>query len=504
MGPKDKIRVTILVMDRHFLYLPVYLAQFDHPESGKLPFFGKVPPQYSVEVTLPQRTSDRTDAAVFDALMDARLGSSDIMFAVCDPTVLLGRQDKNALMAASLISSSAFWAVNHNAQNVRLVSDLSSFDRIICYGEKTTSNLIARRIVKRDTNKLIVVNSTDEIERLENLGEGTLAISPELLKIANLIHGPHRPGEKRAEIVLELCTTKEFSNVLTTALFTRAEVVETHPELVSGVLAALQSALLAIHAGHPMVAECARHSYTDTFCLDEALAIAIRGNVFPETIQVRRDRWQRACEFYYISHAMAAGQDKSKLTKFEELKAEEIYQQAVLDPRLKRLVAKAITSGFLVALDDENRASADRATRLSRQVVVWALLLVAGFGGGVVFSAPVAASSQIAMGASWAMMLLAGWWTGNLVGYRKPSLGYAVHWVSFVLSWWALHEIFIRRILPNAYFLVGVELGDVGAGALLALGLAIGTAVGVYIRSESSKEAKKAKKAKKATRADEL
>lgn len=491
MTAKSTIDVKILVMDRHFLYLPLYLAQFDHPESGKLPFFGKVPPQYAVEVTRPPREKDRTDRAVFDELMDARLASSNIMFAACDPTVLLARQEKNALMAASLITSSAFWAVNHDARDVRLVSDLSSFNRILCYKEGTTSNLIARRIAKRDTSKLTVVDGTDEIRRLIGFGEGTLAISPEVLKIANLVHGPLPPGEKRAEIVLELCTSKEFSNVLTTALFTRAEVVEKHPELVSGVLAALQIALLAIHAGHPIVKESARHNFADAFCLDEALAIASGGNVFPETIQVRRDRWQRACEFYYISQAIVDGREKVALTKAEQLNAEELYGQAVLGPGLRTLVAQAITRGFLGALDGGNAVSADDAGRWSRRAILWAFgLLAVGFGGGQAFAA-VALGAKIAIGVSWAAMLFAGWWSGELAGYRQPSPGYAAHWVSFVLLWWALHELVIPTSM-GAHFLGGVAPSEALAGGILTLAAAWAVTAGFTVRSQVKNEAKKA------------
>lgn len=490
MTAKAAIDVKILVMDRHFLYLPLYVAQFDHPKSRKLPFFGMIPPKYSVEVTRPQRETDRSDKAVFDQLMDARLSSSNIMFAACDPTVLLARPEKNALMAASLITSSAFWAVNHDVRNVRLVSDLSSFDRILCYREGTTSNLIARRIAKRDTNKLTVVDSTDEIQRLEGLGEGTLAISPEVLKIANLIHGPLRPGEKRAEIVLELSTSKEFSNVLTTALFTRAEVVEKHPELVSGVLSALQTALVAINAGHPMVKESARHNFVDAFYLDEALEIARRGNVFPETIQIRHDRWQRACEFYFISQALADGREKSALTKREQLTAEELYGQAVRDRGLQSLVVEAITRGFRGALDGQNATSADGPGRWPRQAILWALgLLMVGFVAGHSFS-DAAPGAGITIGLSWAMMLFAGWWSGELARYRKSSGLYPAHLFSFALLWWALHEL----VIPSrwdAHFLSGVVLDGAVAGGILTLTGTWVVGVGLFVRSQWSNNAKK-------------
>lgn len=492
MTSEAAIRAKILVMDRHFLYLPLYLAQFDDPVIGKRPWFNKVPPQYSLEVTLPQRDSDHNDSAVFGQLMEARLSSSDVMFAACDPTVLFGRQDGNAMMAASLVASSAFWAVNHDADNVRLVSDLSSFDKILCYEPGTTSNLIARRIAKRDTNKLHIVRSTDEIPQLEKLGEGTLALSPEVLKIANLVYGPLRPGEKRAKIVLELSTSKEFSNVLTTVLFTRVEVLEKHPELVCGVLAALQSALLAIHAGHPMVKAAATNSYRDAFHLDEALAIASSGNVFPETIHVRHDRWQRASEFYYISQAMAEGRDKSTLTKAEQRKTEEIYEKAVLDRVLRGLVAEAITRGFREALDSGDALSAAAWTSRRR---LWAALglLVAGFVAGIVFVSTTAPlGNKIAIGVSWTLAMLAGWWLGELAGYRKWSLGYAAHWVSFVLSWWALHELAVARAMPDAHFLPGIKLGDGLATGILTLAGGWAIAFGLFVHKQVSGRAKKA------------
>ena len=491
MASEDIINVKILMMGRHFLYLPVYLAQFASPEFKKLPFFGKVPSKYSVRATLPMRERDKSDAAVFKALMDAQLGASDIMFAVCDPTVLLENPDKNARMAASLISSSAFWAVNHSRQNVKLLSDLAVFNQIICYGDKTTSNLIARRIVKGDTHKLLVVNSTDEIAKFESCGEGTLAISPELLKIANLIYGPLGPEEKRAEIVLELCTTKEFSNVLTTALFTRSEVVEKHPELVTGVLTALQSALLAIHAGHPMVAACVRSNYEDAFRVEEALTIASNGNIFPETIQLRRDRWQRACEFYYISHAVAMGRTKTTLSRQEEIQVETIYAQAV-DYGLQNLVTKAISNGFMGALDSENQVSAIRTKWILRQSLVWPFLIAIGFGVGNISAMAGTPSAKIMIGISWTFMFFLGWLLGKFFCYQKMSKFYASHWIFFFLSWWMLHEVVAKALQSDAHFFAGVAIDELLMVVILTLASGVLTTMGFSMRAHVNKEHKEA------------
>jgi hypothetical protein len=453
------VQASIRVIDRHFLYLPLYLAQFE-PPGGKQPWFGKLPPGYSLEITVPEREKHRTDAHVFDELMNARLGSSDLMFAVCDPTVLLRRRDKNARMVAALIANSAFWAVNHHARDMRLISDLSSFDRIVCYEEGTTSNLIARRIARKDTAKLRVVPSTLEIQALKELGEGTLAISPEVLKIANLVHGELESGEQRAEIVMDLCSTKEFSNVLTTVLFTRAEVIDKHEGLVSALASALQSSLIAIHSENEVVQQCARSNFRDAYRVEDALAIATRGNVFPETIRIRRDRWQRACEFFFISQAIADGREKATLTRSEQLIAEECYEETVLDHKLSDLVSNAIIDSFRHGMAGPKPTLRERLRAAVPMGAAACAVFGFGFGVGHVFGAPVSSTSKAVMAASWLLMVVTGWVAGELTGFRKRSPLYVVNWAIFALLWWALHERFIPLGIYDAHFIAGLQLND--------------------------------------------
>jgi len=474
MSADPKIKVRILIMDRHFLYLPLYFAAFDHPPAKKKAFFGQIPDRYELEIKTLPPTGPRSDGAVYNALMDSRLGSSDLMFGVCDPSTLIARPEKHARIAASLISSSAFWAVNHEAQNLRLVSDLSSFKKIICYGEKTTSNLIARRIVKRDTDKLMVVESTKEIDALRQLGEGTLAISPELLHIANLIHGPLKEGEKRHEIVLELSTSKEFSNVLTTAIFTRAEVVDRYPDLVQGLLAALQRSLMAIYAGHPLVSTCAESNFRDTYCLDEALNLARSSNVFPETIHVRRDRWLRACEFYFTSQAIADGREKSTLTKSENRQSEELYVQAVADVALSKIVREAITDGYREAYDGRPPSLAEIRAIAGRWLVPLVLTgLALGFAAGQMSASIASPGVKLAVLGSWLGMLVTGWWLGECFSIPKLNRTYLVHWLSFSALWIALHEILIARRWSGAHFISGLILDDLLAGTVFGLASAV-------------------------------
>ncbi len=484
LASNQRINVRVLVMGRHFLYLPLYIAQADIAEVGKAPYFGMVPERYAIEIKPPERKEDRTDAGVFDALMDARLGSSDIMFAACDPNVLLARPADDARMIASLVSSSAFWAVNHEDRAIQLVSDLNQFDRIICYGEKTTSNLIARRIARGRTDKLIKVEPLDEIGELEKEGPGALAISPELLTIAGLPHAPLKRGERRLKMVLNLCTCKEFSNVLTTALFTRAEVVDRHPELVSGLLAALQCSLVAIHSGNPKVVECVKHIYRDAYHREEALRMARESNVFPETIQVRPDRWQRACEFSYISHAIAENRQKKELNKTEALYVEELYRRSVCDGDVARIVSESIGRGFTADFDGRQQEPIDAAEQVSswRRVLSATGLLMIGAGMAQPLSAGCSIGSFVTAG-SWLAMLCVGWWTSALARYRKHSAKYVGHWIVLAITWWAIHELIVATTIGDASFIRGVTPNPLAASAIFTVGFAF--LVGSVKRSNS-------------------
>ena len=152
----------------------------------------------------------------------------------------------------------------------------------------------------------------------------------------------------------------------------------------------------------------------------------------------------------------------------------------------------AITRGFGEALDAGSAASADGARMTSRLRVIWAFgLMAAAFVAGHAF-AVVAPGAKIAMVASWALMLLAGWWSGELAGYRKPSSGYAAHWISFALLWWALHELVVPRVMLDAHFVEGVSLDDPLAGAILTLATAWVIGVGSFVRFKVRSEAKKA------------
>jgi hypothetical protein len=469
----NRISVKILLMERHFLYLPLYLAAFDFPEKNKLPFYGKVPSQYNVELKVLPSRNGNSDAAIFEALMDARLDSAyrqnDYMFCVCDPTVLIAKPDKNALMAASLISSSAFWAINHKRDNIRLVSDLSTFDKIICYGEKTTSNLIAQRIVKGSTDKLQEVRPRDEVSILNELGEGELVITPEVLEVANLLHAELGPGQKRCEIVLELSTTKEFSNVLTTAFFTRSEVLEKHPQLVSGLLTALQLALNAIQGAHEIVANCVKHNFRDVEFLENALEITRRSYVFPETIEIRKDRWQRACEFYYISHAVSKRDDKDSLTIQEEQNIECLYEKSVMDRELRRITREAISNAFSDRQDQYKEDIVSISKNWIYFFVFFVICIVAVTAS--LFKDNTTSKNKIIITVSWMLMVVLQFFLTKRFEKKIGNFLYNLSLLIIGVIWWASHEFFISKAVffNTAHFIYFIPLDESISSYILAM-----------------------------------
>lgn len=461
MARTNVINVKMLVMHRHFLYLPLYVAEHED-------WFGKLPKGYSLEIRPPVRDDDHTDKGVFDLLMTPPPWEGNVMFAACDPTVVLDRWNENARMAATLVASSAFWAVNHKAKDVRLISDLASFDKILCYGAGTTSNLIAKRIVKHDVSKLQIVNDASEIAELRRLGEGALALSPEVLSITNLIHGPLRNGEKKPEVVFELSNSKEFSNVLTTVLFTRSDIVEQHSALVSGVLMALQLALFAIHSEDPIVEAAANFSFRDAFSLKEALKMAADGNVFPDSIHIKRDRWQRASEFYFISRALAEGEEKNELSDEEQRKAENVYETTVLDAALKKIVSDS----FLEVIGGQNR-KCDRRAGLKCSAFT-----LAGFvlGAAIVYLA-----TNYDKGTSSAFISSVALVTVEIciiewLRFKKWVLvsGFLL---SFALLWLLAHHILGSRLVPEMNVPFLAHLGGDAMSYLGGLSIAVFCAV---------------------------
>lgn len=278
-------KIQIIQMAEHFLYLPIYYAKAKN-------FFGKIPPQYSVEVVSAR---PKTDEQAFRALMDV---SSDkrrsVVFAVCDPTVVLtvdsGSRATPAILAG-LITNAAFWAVDHRSRRVKLLRDLAEFDRMIAYHPGTTSYAIARRIFHDKQDKIYCVDPKEELSTLTESPRNSVALSPDILEIEALI-----TGDDHYDIDLAIGSTPEYNNVLVTALLSRADVVRDDPDLVGGLLEALQLSLFAVAAGGQEFSTWAAQRFVeeDVHLVDRALNRAREAQLFPTTIDVNEAHWLNA------------------------------------------------------------------------------------------------------------------------------------------------------------------------------------------------------------------
>lgn len=290
-------KVAIVTTDKHFLYLPLYYAH--HCD-----YFGYVPPHYSIEIRDSQK---RTDVSAYDALL-GRVGSdADIVFAVFDPIFVLsqdlGAAEPEPALLAGLITNAAFWAVDHRSHRVRYLHDLGAYDRIIAYKPGTTSYSIAAK-VHRSSNKTTPLNEfIESVERgrevlalTDDNRENTLALSPDILAIDALL-----AQERGYAIDMALGTTPEYSNVLVTALMTRSDVVQAHPDLARGILQALQRAMMLVKVASADVIEYAEGFFAHGERCASALKRANDAQVFPATIEVSEAHWTNAARAYFES-----------------------------------------------------------------------------------------------------------------------------------------------------------------------------------------------------------
>ncbi len=285
----------------HFLYLPLYYAQ----ENG---FFGRLPRGYSLTICNGRHETDRS---VYLQLMDnSGKRDADIVFAVCDPGVILTEQISNSAapaVLARLVTNAAFWAVDHKSRAVRFLSDLAHFNRVIAYWPGSTSYAIAQRAFK-EAGKEPSIECVDKDKLMSTLvgsPSSWTALSPDLLEVQHLL-----ANDTRFDIDLTIGQTPEYSEFLVTALLSRADVVRDHPGLAQGLVEALQAALLVVGSRDPSVAapaaDCAmRRFQEDEELVTTALNKARESHLFPMNIQVREPDWLN------VARVIAEGQGKS-------------------------------------------------------------------------------------------------------------------------------------------------------------------------------------------------
>lgn len=293
-------------MDKHFLYLPLYYARDRN-------WFGLIP-EKRYGLSIYEMAGRRSDKGAVKALLDPSSENEHVHFAICDPAAAIGSrgatQAQRPVVLGSLITNASFWAIDTESITVNSLGDLAKYDRIISFPQGSTSFAIARQAccsaglgdpaIKQKIKPVrpgLELTALMQAVRLNRSSEQkAVALSPNLFGIDRLLY-----DHTMYSIDLELGTTTEYSNVLVTALLSRQDVVDDHPELVSGLLKALQVALIHIQGGdHPSYTNDAIVEYgSQTFGDDQvrvrsALERAMNGYVFPPTVIISPAQWRRS------------------------------------------------------------------------------------------------------------------------------------------------------------------------------------------------------------------
>jgi hypothetical protein len=109
-------------------------------------------------------------------------------------------------------------------------------------------------------------------------------------------------NNQRMSVVLPIGSTSEYNDVMVTALTTRDDVVRDHPELVRGLLRAIQRASIIVKCGFEYLINYAAERFNqarDQVAL--ALDAANKAMVFPVNLAVGRPQWENACDAYLAS-----------------------------------------------------------------------------------------------------------------------------------------------------------------------------------------------------------
>lgn len=330
-------RVRIATPGEHFLYLPLYYAV--EGSNG----FGLLPPQYTLVLESCNPTSGKpySDDLCYEMLVNTRKADwHDVLFSLCDPVSILAQggryPDARPVVLGAVVTNTAFWAVDRRVKKpIRILSDLTVFDRILCFEPGTTSYRIAERIRQssRKEVELVVVEMGKEVLGLPGRPQGTVALSPDIMKIGDLL-----ASKQEFEIAFHLSRTQEYSNILVTALISRQDVVKEHRELTDALLAALQRALLLVrYEDERVVAFASGKFIRDKSVIERSLRDANESHVIPPSLEVTLPQWQSTVRMY----AEATGKAYTKAKRREAVDTYREYVEPFAD-ELKELVARTV------------------------------------------------------------------------------------------------------------------------------------------------------------------
>ena len=359
----------------HFLYLPVYYAAYRN-------FFGLIPEGYSLEIDTQKSRSDRT---AYKMLTNRDFEAySDVAFAVCDPTMLIDvptARNVNPIVACALVSNIAFWAIDHESPSVRSISDLKHFKKIISFEAGTTGHRIAQHIrrVANDKIQIETVQMGSEILALQSRPSGTLALSPNLLELDEIV-------SNRAEFsfTFDLASTPEFSNIVITSLITRHDVATEHKELFEALIRSLAVANSMVRSENEEVVRYAADKFNCPVA--RAKSALRRGNaaqIFPAGLELTSPQWENAARAYYETKGKDFSGESKNLTSI------------LYDAHIRTYVDKVrlITSTPPPPPPPDFKTSNETATNL--QTISYLIGLGLAIGGVV---APTLATGYLAVG----------------------------------------------------------------------------------------------------------
>jgi ABC-type nitrate/sulfonate/bicarbonate transport system substrate-binding protein len=285
--------VTIIEMEHHFLYLPVYFAR-------DKAFFDQIPAEYTTRIV---QATGGTDSDTF-----RRLSTGEADIAICDPCAMLYAAQSGFVPAvlAGLIGRGAFWAVDTKSAEITELNELAQFQHIVTFHPGTTAHGIASRILRSAKGIQPVIESVrplQEFSRLEDLlnaQKSAIALSPDVLRIEKFVDTNRDKGWN--PVKLALAETIEYGHLLVTAVIARPEFANAHPAFISGFLKALQQALIRVRVGDSQVLKYASESFSQKESLvTNALKRANDAQVWASDITISQDVWLNAVQAHFDS-----------------------------------------------------------------------------------------------------------------------------------------------------------------------------------------------------------
>jgi hypothetical protein len=398
----------IVVMTKHFLYLPLYYAHYRN-------YFGFLPATHHIDKIVQSR--DQTDLSAFEMLMDTTSEENrDIDFAVADPTCILDHPrgaGPAPIVLAELISNTAFWAIDRRSRAMQLVKEIGQFDNIISFHPGTTSYGIASRIyrdagrpdaLKRSIRK---VDPGKELIALKKSEKNTIALSPDILGIDDLVS-----TNTDFNIDFIFANSPEYTSVLITGLLSRTDVVDEKHALIVGLLKALHQSIKLIRQRMPDVIDFANSTF-ESSGIENVMRTLNRideAHIFPASVEVDQVHW--------INAARVAGDAKgTPWNDASHATAMNTYDKAIQPYcHLAKSAVSEIESRLARALELAP-VTASLVSRLRAPIFCSIVAILA--------------ANLLHWSAPWVFLLIFAWGTtaSHLFGFVPRSKVWFLHWV---------------------------------------------------------------------------